>query len=190
MSGMWHSDRPKMQQKLAVSLADLVQPLRTSLFAPFLAAFWTTLANEYHSIDALRLDKFLFLIRNYVRCAFFYLSNHAWAPTITSEYLDIIDGILNEAQGSVSDGLKYHVLDVWIDELDKVDDKDEVPFDKVLSVVRKLATTGRTRTLKSRANETLADERLLNWPELQKYRSALENASVQDSGDEWNGLGD
>ena len=160
---MWHSDRLQTQQKLAVSLAGLVSPLNDSLFIPFMAAFWTTSVTNFHLIDSYRLDKFLFLIRNYVNAAFWYLEQRLWPGEMLSNYLKIIEDILLESQGKVSDGLKYHLLDIWVDELDKVDERREAPLEEVVKVVNNTKVNGRTKILRSRANDVLADERLNNW---------------------------
>lgn len=40
------------------------------MLQPFLRAFWITISRDFHSLDRLRLDKYLFLIRCYVGVAF------------------------------------------------------------------------------------------------------------------------
>ena len=160
---MWHSDRPQTQQRLAISLAELVGSLRSALFVPFVGAFWTTLISNFHLIDSFRLDKFLLLMRNYVNAAFSYLKRHSWPTNLTSDYLQIIEEILMESQGKVGDGLRYHILDVWVDELDKVDLERKAPLEDILSIISKTKASGRTKTLRVRADDVLADKRLLDW---------------------------
>ncbi|KLJ09274.1 hypothetical protein EMPG_15300 [Blastomyces silverae] len=67
----YHSDRPLTQQSLARSLSyALVPSLREQTLQPFLRAFWITMSRDFHSLDRLRLDKYLYLIRCYVGVAF------------------------------------------------------------------------------------------------------------------------
>ena len=165
---MWHSDRPQTQQRLAISLAELVGSLRGPLFIPFVSAFWTTLTSNFHLIDSFRLDKFLLLVRNYVNAAFAYLGRLSWPADTTSDYLQIVEGILTEAQGKVGDGLRYHILDVWVDELDKVDEERKAPLKNILSVIVNTKIGGRTKVLRSRADDVLADKRLDDWVDADK----------------------
>lgn len=169
---MWHCDRPQAQQKLASSLAQLVNTIRTVLFVPFLAAFWTTLTTNFQLIDSLRLNKFLLLIRNYVHAAFAYLHQRSWPKDITSDYLKIIEDMLVEIEGRVSDGLRYHILDVWVDELGKVDEERKAPLAEILTIVVKAKETGRTKILKARAQEVLDDERLSTWATVKQESAA------------------
>ena len=161
--GMWHSDRPLTQQKLALTLSQLLGPLDESMFLPFLSAFWTTTITNYGLIDSLRLDKFLMLIRNYIYAAFAYISARSWPSETTSGYLDLIGNILLEGHGKVNDGLRYHILDVWIDELEKVDIERKAPLSSLLEAVLRTSRNGRTKVLKTRAAEVLEDPRLAEW---------------------------
>ena len=51
---MWMSDKPLIQQRLAVDLAALVDTLHPESVLPFLNAFWKTMAREWNGIDVLR----------------------------------------------------------------------------------------------------------------------------------------
>lgn len=53
-TGMWMSDKPLIQQRLAVDLAALVDTLHPEIILPFLDAFWKTMAREWNGIDVLR----------------------------------------------------------------------------------------------------------------------------------------
>ncbi|EEQ85151.2 ribosomal RNA processing protein [Blastomyces dermatitidis ER-3] len=67
----YHSDRPLTQQSLSRSLSyALVPSLPEQTLQPFLRAFWITMSRDFHSLDRLRLDKYLYLIRCYVGVAF------------------------------------------------------------------------------------------------------------------------
>ena len=193
---MWHSDRPRTQQRLARALAELVAPVPAPLFAPFLHAFWATMAAQYPLTDGLRLDKFLYLMRCYANAAFAYLDAVGWPEGLLAEYLSIIEDIWLEEQGRVSDGLRYHVLELWVDELEKVDEEGKFPLEDIMAPIERLAKEGRTKALRDRAKECLADERLKDWG----ARAATEDGAAMgktETGangdaeeDEWRGLED
>lgn len=160
---MWHSDRPLTQQRLSDTLASLLSPLPEASFIPFMAAFWKTIHTNYSTIDSLRLDKFLYLIRRYVNTAFTYLQTRLWPAELLQSYVDVIRGVLCEEQGKVSDGLRYHILDTWLEELDDVDRDGSAPVDDIMGVIQDVATTGRTKVLRQHAKGVLKDERLKDW---------------------------
>ena len=189
---MWHSDRPKTQQRLARDLSHLVLPLQPPLFVPFLRAFWATMATQYPLMDGLRLDKFLLLMRFYANAAFTYLSRIDWDMELLGEYLNVIEELLLERQGKVSDGLRYHVLDLWVEELAKVDAEGKCPLGTIMGPVEVLKAEGRTKTIRERAKECLADERLNNWAAARKGDSVGVEAvaSVDEDEDEWGGIED
>ncbi|MCJ1476000.1 hypothetical protein MMC13_004664 [Lambiella insularis] len=194
---MWHSDRPIPQQRLALALSHLLLPLSTTLFLPFLTAFWTTISREWTSIDALRMDKFMRLVRYYVNAGFTYLSNHGWDEGLVEGYLGLVEAIpLSVADVKVSDGLRYHVLDVWVEELDRVDPKRDraVPLEKMMRPVTKSEAEGRTRKVRERARECLEDEKLSDWENgTAKGEGEVRVSGVSgedDEDDEWSGLDD
>ncbi|KAI4141725.1 MAG: hypothetical protein LQ340_007560 [Diploschistes diacapsis] len=87
-------------------------------------------------------------------------------------YLKIIEDMLVEIEGRVSDGLRYHILDVWVDELGKVDEERKAPLAEILTIVVKAKETGRTKILKARAQEVLDDERLSTWATVKQESAA------------------
>ncbi|KAL2818266.1 nucleolar protein,Nop52-domain-containing protein [Aspergillus granulosus] len=265
----YHSDRPLTQQALARNLSySLVPTLPRSTVHRFLRAFWITIGREFHSIDRLRLDKYLLLIRSYVGVAFqIFLKNSkptsqqangdsatkkrkreesakdkkrskskskngkrlaqdAEAGNETEDqqpssndwtdlkaYLSIIaEGPLNPLNFDPSqpaldekndiipmphgpDGLRYHLLDIWIDELEKVLEFDDqgkpvgaVPIDLLLEPVETLKTKGLHKPVRARAAETLGDERLVQWGFREGVVKQVEEE--ESSEEEWGGFGD
>ena len=72
---------------------------------------------------------------------------------------------LSPGDKKVADGIRYHVLDVWVDELVKVvaDEKkkmEERVLETVMAPVRRLGDEGRTKVVRGRARDVLRDERL------------------------------
>ncbi|KAL6717987.1 hypothetical protein ACLMJK_004072 [Lecanora helva] len=161
--GIYHTDRPPPQQRLSASLATLLLRLPPPLFLPFLSAFYTTLCTHLPSLPALRLDKYLYLLRLYVSHAFLYLAQHDWDEELVGGYLQLVEeGPLStkgDGAGKVPDGLRYHVLDVWVDGLVGVEGWEGHVGD-VMGPVRRVEREGQTRVLRGRAKEVLGDERL------------------------------
>jgi ribosomal RNA-processing protein 1 len=190
---MWHSDRSLPQQALALTLSHLLLPLPKTLFIPFLRAFWTTIAREWTSIDALRMDKFLRLVRYYINSSFTYLSQHSWDEDLVREYVGLVEEWpLSAGNEKVGDGLRYHVLDVWVDELDGVDDGREgkCAVEIIMGPVRKLEREGRVKKVRERAGECLGDERLRDWEGGEKGATAGKRDGDEMEDEEWDGLDD
>ena len=73
-------------------------------------------------------------------------------------YLDLVEELpLSVGDGKVPDGLRYHVLDVWVDGLLEVEGWEERGL---MRPVGKLAKEGRTKIVRERARGVLGDERL------------------------------
>ncbi|KAL4937027.1 nucleolar protein,Nop52-domain-containing protein [Aspergillus oleicola] len=273
----YHSDRPLTQQALARNLSyTLVPTLPRSTIHDFLRAFWITIGREWHGIDRLRLDKYLYLIRSYVGVAFqVFLRgqsqvNGAGAgsaggkrkreengkgkkrskskkskrdedvsedETTTSPvsgasgdwtdlqtYLSILtSGPLHplnfdpsqptpdESRGIIPmphgpDGLRYHLLDIYIDELEKALEIDpethkskalgDVPVpvelgELLLEPIERLRRESAHRPIRERAGETLKDERLVEWGIREgEVEKDGEGSESEESEEEWGGFGD
>lgn len=78
----------------------------------------------------------------------------------------------------VPDGLRYHVLDVWVDELEGVFGEEEAEeqgeegvlkerrkevLEMVMPLVERMSKEALTKGVRVRAKEVLADERLKGW---------------------------
>ncbi|KAJ5224616.1 uncharacterized protein N7469_008119 [Penicillium citrinum] len=243
----YHSDRPLTQQALARALSyHLVTSLPHSTLHRFLRAFWITIGRDFHSIDRLRLDKYLFLIRCYVGVAFqvFLKDKKAsqngdgkkrkredsgkkgrgkkqkkqeeseptqeedatdedgkWADL--SAYISIIEeGPLcpvnfdpdqesdDEEADFVAmphgpDGLRYHLIDIWIDELEKI--KGDVPMELLLRPLEKLRVESPYKPVRIRATEALEDDRLVEWG---IRAPKVDEDEEVDSDGEWGGFDD
>ncbi|KAE8355556.1 nucleolar protein,Nop52-domain-containing protein [Aspergillus coremiiformis] len=256
----YHSDRPLTQQALARNLSySLVPTLPRSAVHRFLRAFWITIGRDFHSLDRLRLDKYLFLIRCYVGVAFEIFLKGAQQDAAQSKggnkkrkreeagqkakkrskakkqnedreeqeeeennetkwaglesYISILEeGPLcplnfdpdqpptDEKKDYVAmphgpDGLRYHVMDIWIDELEKVLEFEEgadgqrkpkggVPVELILRPIEKLRVESPYKPVRTRAQETLQDERLIEWG----FRARKVDSDDEDSDEEWGGF--
>ena len=163
---MWHSDKPLTQQRLARDLADLLAILNgRDNFLGFVRAFWNTIAREWGGIDALRMDKYLYLVRCYVGKGFEVVKEREWEDEeLIDAYLEILSNVpLSPDQPKVPNGLRFHVIDLYVDELDKADTDRNAPLEKMLAPMRVLGQKSLTRPVKDRVNEALEDERLQDW---------------------------
>lgn len=106
-------------------------------------------------------------------------------------YLDLVEGKsgpgpLSAGDGKVPDGVRYHVLDVWVDGLVECEGWDETV---VMRPVERLWRQGRTKIVRGRARDVLDDERLKA-----EGNGAVENEErndydVGEDGD-WEGFAD
>jgi ribosomal RNA-processing protein 1 len=161
---MWMSDRPLTQQALATSLASLVSVLPPRTVIPFLRAYWQTMQREWTNIDVLRMEKFLLLTRRYLSASFEVLEKGGWKEGSVFEMLELLEEIpCNVGEIRIPNGLRYHVIDIYVDELERVgvlEEGSEAPLDRLLEPLRKLAKESPTKPVRTKAKEALEDERL------------------------------
>ena len=55
------------------------------------------------------------------------------------------------------------MIDLYVDELDKVDTERNAPLDKMLGPLKELGEKSLTKPVKLRVKEALEDERLQDW---------------------------
>lgn len=189
-------DKPVQQQALSRSLASLPSSLKDDVVLPFFRAFWITISREWTQIEALRLDKYLYLIRQYVNASFKILSRSNWENTnAIEEYGKIMEEVpLNTGEGDgmrIPNGLRFHVLDVWVDELHKVDGTWEMNkrgvLERLCAPVEKLAKEGKLKVVRTAALECLGDERLKSW---RGQEAQADEANIDEDEEEWGGIED
>ncbi|KAI9019042.1 nucleolar protein,Nop52-domain-containing protein [Hyaloraphidium curvatum] len=114
----WLSDKPKVQQQLADRLAKMVLAVPPLMGIKLLRSFWLTMIREWHGIDRLRMDKFYFLCRRFLRYGFQMLIDHEWADTYVDSFADTLDAtLMNVNDPKVPDGLRYHSAETFLEEL-------------------------------------------------------------------------
>lgn len=186
------TDRPKPQQALAADLAALLFSLRARCAGPWLCGFWHVLAAQWTSIEALRLDKFLLLVRRVFAAMVQYAMDKRGEGTavvlhVCKEY--VFDGEGGSSGlGVLPLGLRLHVLDLWVDELDRAgvlaDEKHEALVKAMGDMVQALTSNG-TKVVRERAKESYEDERL-------PWGTKPESTDEEDEEDEdgWGGIDD
>lgn len=88
-------------------------------------AFWTIISREWSGLDQWRMNKFLLLIRLAIRALFdilFTAEDEHLQVLLSSQISIMTEQPLSPNNRQVPDGLRLHVLDVWLDELRRKDD--------------------------------------------------------------------
>lgn len=190
------TDRPLPQQRLANDLANLLHTAIRPACAPtWLAAFWAVIGLQWPEIDALRIQKFLLLVRRV------FAAQVAWckARGFEGEEVEKIEEVMKEwcfeEEGvdlkKVPVGLRLHVLDVWIDELERegcLEDEAAKGFVERMGTMVQLLKRSPIKTVRTRAEESYDDERL---PWATKEGEEDEQDEQEDSEEDgWGGFDD
>ncbi|TAQ87110.1 hypothetical protein B7494_g4559 [Chlorociboria aeruginascens] len=194
---LWMSDRPLTQQALASSLASLVSILPSPTTVPFLRAFWQTMAREWTGIDVLRMEKFLLLVRRYVAAHFEVLDKNGWKEEGQNGITEVMglmgEVALNVGDMRISNGLRFHVIDVWVDEMERAGilELEKPVVEALLGPLRTLVKASPNKVVRRKAKEALEDERL---PGNEKPVGGNEDQDVEVEGntneDGWEGIED
>lgn len=118
------------------------------------------------------------------------MSRVSWRQDLLDAWTALIqgqgdcDGALDVKNAKVGDGLRYHLLDVWVDGLIEVESWKAGVEKGVLSPIRVVAAEGSSKVLRDRAKSVLEDERLHEGEEKRPGEDV-----VDDSGDEFDGFG-
>lgn len=196
---MWMSDKPLNQQRLARDLADLFTVVKgqENIFG-FMDAFWKTMAREWSGIDALRMDKYLYLVRCCLGKGWEILRNHGWEEDVVDRVLEVLEATpLDARDAKIPNGLRHHVVDIYVEELDKVDIEREAPVERILGPLRKLGKETVAKSVRVRVKDALEDERLKDWKGERDGEGESEGASDDamegadgGGGDEFGGFDD
>lgn len=91
----------------------------------FIRTFFRTVRREWGNMDKYRVDKFYSLSRMYMHEIFKYMATRHWNLGIIRLFNDaIFEEVLNEKPN----GLRYHLIDIALDELAKVNGKAPMPL--------------------------------------------------------------
>lgn len=214
---VWMCDRPIPQQNLCTELAGLLSVLPApsddegAVVIPFLRAFWATLAREWTAIDVLRMEKYLLLVRRVFGASLAWVGDGkkrknvgAWSGARADGMLRLVAEWPLESTGDLSKvpvGLRLHVIDIWVDEVEKLElldpDSEEGSADdkngraQFLDRIREIVevqTKSTCKPVRTRAKESLTDDRL---PWNHAAPSDLDMADDgRDGQNSWNGFED
>ena len=162
---LWMTDRPLPQQQICSSFASLVADIFPDNRSVFTRAFWQTMAREWTNIDVLRMEKFLLLTRRYLGAQFGVMKEAKWKKAVVAEQLELLQEIpLNVSDPKIGNGIRYHVIDIYIDELERAGALEEgrkgVELEVLLAPLEELKKDSPTKSVRVKAKEALKDERL------------------------------
>ncbi|KAK2174836.1 hypothetical protein NP493_772g02036 [Ridgeia piscesae] len=119
---VWMSDKPLVQEDLTSNIASLIQCFsnaNTSML--FIKTFFRTISREWYGIDRLRLDKFMMLVRRCLASSFVLLKKYSWRQSLVVQFMEVLHTCtLTGHADSIPDGLKFHIVDIFFEELEKV----------------------------------------------------------------------
>ena len=164
------------------------------------------------------MDKYLLFVRFVVRRVFAGMVQDAVneedikeGEEVQKRQIALLENFpLSPRERKVPDGLRYHVLDIYVDELERAvplgrdgDDDDEeeqgegeiseetrTRVERLLVPVETVAREGLSKGVRVRAKEVLADERVVRWRTKGKgeSRSGAGGEEEDEQDDEWGGL--
>lgn len=120
---------------------------------------------EWTNIDVLRMEKFLLLTRRYVGAQFALCADARWAEEVVGVQLGLLGEVpLEPREPRVPNGMRYHVIDIYIDELERAgglaEDRKGVELSVLLEPLERMARESPTKSVRVKCKEALADERL------------------------------
>lgn len=135
-----------------------------------------------------------------------YLSMMEEGP-LSPLIFELVAGEKSTSMTKGPDGLRYHILDIWLDELEKVcaepvekdpssgngegeDEepeqktklKDGVPMELILRPIRRLRKESPNKIVRRRAAAVLDDDRLVDWGVVVREQDS------EDDDEEWGGI--
>ncbi|KAL9080729.1 MAG: hypothetical protein Q9159_007535 [Coniocarpon cinnabarinum] len=183
------------QQRLAQDYASLVtDSLQRQNAVPFIDAFWQTMAREWGGVDSQRLNKYLRLMRLMLRATFQFLGKNGFERHLLEEQNNVMTRIpLNVEDASIPNGMRYHMLDVFVDELEATKDAvgdimNAAIIEQLLKPVVSVGRSGMDKAVRNRANECLSDERLKQWEV--NLMTSVQEKNGASLNDDFEGFGD
>jgi len=99
------------------------------LVSLYISTFLRTVRREWGNVDKHRVDKFYTAVRFMVSEAYKYMSKRHWNIGVVRLFNDVLyeEGLSAETPG-LTNGLRYHLIDICVDELAKVNKDAEIPL--------------------------------------------------------------
>ena len=108
----------------------------------------------------------------------------AWVAMVKGE--GECEGVLDAQDGKVGDGIKYHILDVWVDGLVNVDSWEVGMERGIMRPIESVIAGALTKTLRQRARGLMEDIRLQDT----LAGGQIPSAKNQDPEDTFEGFGE
>ncbi|XP_063545655.1 ribosomal RNA processing protein 1 homolog isoform X2 [Cydia strobilella] len=138
---VWMSDKPLVQEDLCESIAAILDLFPTEQLsnAMLLAkAGFKMLATEWFGIDQHRIDKFLMLVRRYLRGALRCVHRSGWSEDACNQFANMLsgkDGLLalkTPLYARNANSLVIHIADCYLEEISKVSSGEISPESLVI----------------------------------------------------------
>lgn len=134
------------------------------------------------------MDKFLYLVRQYLNASFSFFAKSGWKDTKRlDEYMTVLSTTpLNPTEKRIPNGIRFHVIDIYVDELEKVDEETEaeMPVETLLEPLRAVVRDSPTKIVRNKVKEALEDDRVKAW----LGEETTEAEGKEDANDEWGGI--
>jgi ribosomal RNA-processing protein 1 len=145
---------------------------------------------EGYMLTCDRMDKFLYLVRQYLSASFSYFAKSEWKDTKRlNEYMDVLASTpLNPTDKRIPNGIRYHVIDIFVDELERVDEETvaEMPLEILLAPLRSMVKESPTKIVRERVSEALEDDRVRAWLGEEVVKD--EEKAETKGNNEWGGI--
>ncbi|PAA94690.1 hypothetical protein BOX15_Mlig003350g3, partial [Macrostomum lignano] len=111
---LWMQDQPIKHE----DIVDMICSLLGAISSPknklnFIKALFETEAREWSSIDFWRADKFMMLVRRFLKASLAFLQSNEWSSELVSQFVQILrDSVVNADFNQPSNGLKLHLADI------------------------------------------------------------------------------
>ncbi|KAF4979611.1 hypothetical protein FZEAL_4240 [Fusarium zealandicum] len=184
---LWMTDRPLPQQRLATDLAALLFTLRPACAIPWLRAFWAVLGAQWTGIDVLRLEKFLLLVRRVFTSHLRLARERGWKDGDVEAIVGVLAEYPFDKEGDLRKtpvGIRLHVLDIWVDELEREEALKEPEAEGMIKGMGELVEALKrcpVKPVRERAAECYDDERL-PWGQ--------PKSDNEEDDEEWGGIDD
>uniref|UniRef100_A0A0V0G569 Putative nucleolar protein n=1 Tax=Triatoma dimidiata TaxID=72491 RepID=A0A0V0G569_TRIDM len=129
---VWMSDKPLVQEEVVEAISNLMHCFnKFSEAQTFIMCFFQTLSETWFGLDAHRLDKYLMLVRRFLRQSFVLMESYEWKK----EQLMELIASFKKAFLKAPLGLLMHVCEIYLEELAKIT-KGKLDEDILLELIK------------------------------------------------------
>ncbi|NXS00258.1 RRP1B protein, partial [Oxylabes madagascariensis] len=130
---MWMQDKPLLQEELAANISQLIHVFQnTEARHLFIQTFWQTMNREWSGIDNLRLDKYYMQLNMNI---LFFFSSLLFFFSLVEPLLQLLMKEIMDPDSNSPTGIKFHFIDIYLDELAKVGAKEVREYFVILFLI-------------------------------------------------------
>ncbi|CAG8581922.1 10977_t:CDS:2 [Scutellospora calospora] len=143
------------------TISNLMGVINNLNLIPFVKSFWTTIKKEWNNIDSHRIYKLYDMIRSFIRALLTRISRDGWNNLPIST---MAESTLEDPD--VPDGIKYHLCDVYVDEMTFVGNLVEwrIPIAQLLQPFQSPLTKSKNKNLIKKILEDVLEKILTVIP--------------------------